>query len=73
MEVKEIKVSAPGRICLLGEHQDYFELPVIAAAINLRIHIAGKAKSEVNFKIDLPDIDRQERIDLKSEVKLPAN
>ncbi|MFC2165218.1 mevalonate kinase [Acidobacteriota bacterium] len=64
-----MKVSAPGRICLFGEHQDYFGLPVIAAAINLRIHISGKAKSNLNLEIDLPDIDEFERIDLESEVR----
>ncbi|MDD8039868.1 MAG: galactokinase family protein, partial [Acidobacteriota bacterium] len=29
-----LRVSSPGRICLLGEHQDYFGLAIIAAAIN---------------------------------------
>ena len=28
--------SAPGRLCLFGEHQDYLGLPVIAMAINRR-------------------------------------
>jgi galactokinase len=37
-----IRVSAPGRIVLGGEHQDYFNLPVISAGINLRIEISGK-------------------------------
>ena len=68
MELSEIKVSAPGRICLFGEHQDYFGLPVIAAAINLRIHITGRARSDLNFEINLPDIKSLERIDLGSEV-----
>ncbi|MCH1575403.1 MAG: galactokinase family protein, partial [Flavobacteriales bacterium] len=26
--------SAPGRLCLFGEHQDYLGLPVIAMAMN---------------------------------------
>ncbi|HLX11276.1 MAG TPA: galactokinase family protein [Bacteroidota bacterium] len=34
-----LRVSTPGRICLFGEHQDYLHLPVIAAAISLRITI----------------------------------
>ena len=68
MEVKKIQVSAPGRICLFGEHQDYFGLPVIAAAINLRIHITGKGKSDLNLEIDLPDINGFENIDLEHEV-----
>jgi len=68
MGIKDIAVSAPGRICLLGEHQDYFRLPVIAAAINLRVHITGRAKPEHNFKIDLPDIDGFETIDCETEL-----
>jgi galactokinase len=31
--------SAPGRLCLFGEHQDYLGLPVIAMAINRRCHL----------------------------------
>jgi galactokinase len=68
MERNEVKVSAPGRICLFGEHQDYFGLPVIAAAIDLRIQIAGRAKTDLNLKINLPDINSFEKIDLESEV-----
>ncbi len=30
---KHIRVTAPGRICLFGEHQDFLGLPVIACAI----------------------------------------
>jgi galactokinase len=36
-----IKVSAPGRICLFGEHQDYLGLPVITAAIDLRLELTA--------------------------------
>jgi galactokinase len=60
----EIKVSAPGRICLFGEHQDYFGLPVIAAAINLRINITGKKRDDANIVITLPDIQDLEKFSL---------
>ena len=40
-ETMKIEASAPGRICLFGEHQDYMGFPVIAAAIDLRITIEG--------------------------------
>lgn len=36
-----INSSAPGRICLFGEHQDYLGFPVIAAAIDLRLSVKG--------------------------------
>jgi len=60
----ELKVSAPGRICLFGEHQDYFGLPVIAAAINLRINISGRKRDDPNFVITLPDIQDLEKFSL---------
>lgn len=60
MRTEAFTVSAPGRICLLGEHQDYLGLPVIAAAINRRI------RAEVNplrdgqlWHLDMPDIGEQ--------------
>ena len=34
--------SAPARVCLFGEHQDYLELKVIPAAIDLRLVIQSK-------------------------------
>lgn len=51
----ELRVSAPGRLCLFGEHQDYFGLSIIAAAVNLRISISGKKRKDKKFKISLPD------------------
>ena len=62
-----IKTSAPGRICLFGEHQDYLHLPVITSAINLRITIQGKKRRERCFKIALPDIKGSEQFCLPSE------
>lgn len=64
----ELKVSAPGRICLFGEHQDYFGLPVIAAAINLRIIISGRKRGDSNFVIALPDIQDIERFSLTEDL-----
>jgi galactokinase len=62
--MKRISVSVPGRICLFGEHQDYLKLPVITAAINLRVAISGKPQIERKIQIDLPDIDSEEIIPL---------
>ncbi len=38
--------SAPGRLCLFGEHQDYLGLPVIAMAMNRRCHLHFKPRSD---------------------------
>lgn len=62
--MKRMSVSVPGRICLFGEHQDYLKLPVITAAINLRVAISGKPQNENKIQIDLPDIDSEEIIPL---------
>jgi galactokinase len=64
----KLEVSAPGRICLFGEHQDYFGLPVIAAAINLRIHISGKKRDDAHFVIELPDIQDVEKFSLTEDI-----
>eukprot|EP00977_Amphora_coffeiformis_P027474 scaffold34613_cov166-Amphora_coffeaeformis.AAC.12 len=37
--VPPFAVSAPGRLCLFGEHQDYLNMPVIAFALPLSCHI----------------------------------
>lgn len=55
--------SAPGRICLFGEHQDYLGLPVIAAAINLRVYIEATPSDKPGFHLSLPDIGRKLFID----------
>jgi galactokinase len=54
--IGKVSVSAPGRICLCGEHQDYFGLPVVPAAIDLRITITGERRGDNLFNIQLPDI-----------------
>lgn len=68
MKSDELRVSAPGRICLFGEHQDYFGLSIIAAAINLRITIRGKQNQKRFLRIILPDIQEEEKIFLKKEL-----
>ncbi len=68
MKKNEISVSAPGRICLFGEHQDYFGLPIIAAAINLRIFIKGAPRNDHQVKINLPDLEETEEFSLKGNL-----
>ncbi len=63
---KEITaVSAPGRVCLFGEHQDYLGLPVIPSAISLRVGITGEHRNDMTVKIDLPDIRSSEQFSLE--------
>lgn len=54
-----VHVSAPGRVCLFGEHQDYLGLPVIAAAINLRIGVHATPRSDGLFAVQMPDVGQR--------------
>ncbi len=58
-----ITVSAPGRICLFGEHQDFLGLSVIACAIDLDIRISGTPRADTRFAIDMPDLDLRDEFD----------
>jgi galactokinase len=62
-----IHVSAPGRICLFGEHQDYLGLPVIAAAIDLRIGVHATERPDALFHLLMPDIAEQVTLDPSRE------
>ena len=61
----KIVVSTPGRICLFGEHQDYLRLPVIPAAISLRITFEAKRRRDSLVHISLPDINSSESFSLE--------
>lgn len=51
-----LSVSAPGRICLFGEHQDYFGFPVVAASIDLRATIEGTSRNDRLVRLELLDL-----------------
>jgi len=68
MPRKRLTVSAPGRICLFGEHQDFLGLNVIAAAIDLRIRIEGVPSKDPVFRMDMPDIGKTDLIDPTREI-----
>lgn len=54
----EITSTAPGRICLFGEHQDYIGFPIIAAAIDRTIRIKGSLTQGSTIHLDLPDLQQ---------------
>ena len=60
-------VSVPGRICLFGEHQDYLKLPVVTAAIDLRVSITGAKSGNRSIFLDLPDIGSSEEIPVQEK------
>lgn len=53
---------------MFGEHQDYLGLPVIAAAISLRVRISGTPRQDRHFRIDLPDVG--ETVDFEGNQRL---
>lgn len=66
--IVELKTSTPGRVCLFGEHQDYLNLPIIAAAISLRISIEGHKRDDSNVVIHLPDINDEESFSVDRDI-----
>ena len=64
-----IKIKAPGRICLFGEHQDYLNYPVIAMEISQYIYLDARSISEPKFSISLPDIDEFIEIPLNKKLQ----
>lgn len=55
---KSFVSTAPGRLCLFGEHSDYLNLPVIAVALPLqcRIHVTPNPSSRV-LVVHMPQLD----------------
>lgn len=69
-----IRLKAPGRICLFGEHQDYLNYPVIAMAISKYIYLEASRIATPKFIIDLPNIEAKLEIQLKNrEVEYSSN
>ncbi len=66
-------VSAPGRICLFGEHQDFLGLSVIACAIDLDIRITGTPRDDTVFAIEMPDLDLRDEFDASQTVAYHGN
>lgn len=65
MPKTQYTITAPGRICLFGEHQDYLGLPVIAAAISRELQLAIDLENhdDNGYVIRMPDLGSEERID----------
>lgn len=68
-----LRVSAPGRVCLFGEHQDYLQLPVIPCAISLRVNVGGKRREDCAVNIALPDINSHGSFPLDQTLPYPLD
>lgn len=68
IKMNSMKISSPGRICLFGEHQDYLDLDVVAAAISLRFYVEGQERSDDRFIINLPDTGEKDEFQVRGEL-----
>lgn len=69
-----IRISAPARICLFGDHQDYLGLPVIACAINKRLQLTAETNDKDYFHLLMPDLKEERIIPIDERFEnLPAN
>ena len=59
-----IRAQAPARICLFGDHQDYLNLPVIAASINRYIYIEAQPNEQGVLNFNLSDLGIKRQIAL---------
>ena len=65
--MKKILSTAPGRVCLFGDHQDYLKLPVIACAIDRMMQIDAEENGKDHFEIDMPDMAQKRSIPLQQD------
>jgi galactokinase len=65
---RRVETSAPGRLCLFGEHQDFLGLPVIALAMTREITFTGTRRPDCLFRIHLPDVDDRDEFDAREEL-----
>ena len=59
-----IRVNAPARICLFGDHQDYLGLPVIAASIDRYLTLEAVRHNEKAFVFELNDLRQTRQLPL---------
>lgn len=60
-----LRVTAPGRVCLFGDHQDYLGLPVIACAVNRHVVLDATPIVPQVFQLLLPDLGDAREIPLQ--------
>ena len=65
---ERVTVSAPGRLCLFGEHQDFLGLSVIACAVDVHIQVSGTPRDDTRFVIDMPDLGTRDEFDAAEQV-----
>lgn len=67
--MKSISVSAPGRVCLFGEDQDYLGLAVIPVAISLRTYVSGHITDNDLIKIKYRDTNKFDQFCINEKIE----
>ncbi|MFX0107838.1 MAG: mevalonate kinase [Candidatus Hodarchaeota archaeon] len=62
--MEPFRVTAPGRICLFGEHSDYLGLDVIPAAIDLEIELLVNPRRDKIVMVQYTDLDQSDEFEL---------
>lgn len=65
--------TAPARICLFGDHQDYLNLPIIACAIDRKIEIRAEENGSNYLKINLQDLNKVEEVNFTEDLPQAKN
>jgi mevalonate kinase len=55
--MKIVKVSAPGKLILLGDHAVVYNRPCIATSIDQRMYLTAEIINEENLTIDAPEVN----------------
>ena len=61
--------SAPGRLCLFGEHQDYLGLPVIAMAMDRRCQLEWGPRPDAQVVVTSEALGEVLRLDLRADAE----
>ncbi len=70
---EEKSYSAPGRVCLYGEHQDYLKLVVIPAAVDLRTTITLQKNQSNKIKIKSHELEKTHEFTVTRDLPLAFN
>ena len=73
--MRPFSTSAPGRLCLFGEHQDYLGLPVIAMAMDRRCQLDWAPRPDAQVVVTSDALGEILRLDLRAgaEKSSPAH
>ncbi len=71
--MKPFTVTAPGRVCIFGEHSDYLGLDVIPAAINLAITIHVEPAESNLIVVRYTDLNVEDAFEIGEPLEYKSN